>query len=445
MRERKIAIPFGLRLRTVLLVPVVVACLLPIMYKWFKIRETVARRNHLDACISMVESVGAELSYGGSRKSTPLVRNFEWLFGYKTLKPRSIQNLPAKYMIENSAAFMEMASELVEIEVVGVIRDRASLRMVPKSVRLADLSISQDLLTELNRLQELELLRLEVTPPLNSPMAPVPHENLGSLHMSKKLAILTLTGPGVTDDVVELFRDVPNLYSLSIDSDNFLGAGLACWKQTSGIQYLRLRGSFDDDSIMRFSPFPSLEGVDIISDSVRGDGLKWLSTCKSLTSVRMSGDMFDDTAIKQLRWLLDLEEIFVYKTKISGLDFGSLTGLERLRTIDIRQSPIDQRGLRAMAGLGRLERLYLENTNIDVDDILYFKGFSSLRHLEIEGLPVRDNDLAVLNCPPKLLSLELHGSEVSAEGVRLFNERYPDVQLRIPELFREQMKQLRGY
>jgi formylglycine-generating enzyme required for sulfatase activity len=172
----------------------------------------------------------------------------------------------------------------------------------------------------------------------------------------------------LTDDVVQHFAGLTNLYSLHLNCEKLTDDGLRQLRNLTKLRDLDIQGTLSNGEILA-----ELKGTPLESLSVRR--------------------MTDETA-EQL------------------INFPALTSLT------IYDSPMTERGFAAITGLRRLRMLRLRDcANIAPSAFAALANMHSLRTLDVLNTPVGDETLALLT-NLELTSLELNSENVTDIGMQ---------------------------
>jgi Leucine-rich repeat (LRR) protein len=173
-----------------------------------------------------------------------------------------------------------------------------------------------------------------------------------------------------------------------------------------------------------------------------------------VTSLDLTGTKVSDQNLSQLQAFTELQSLILTDTKISNDGLKHVAGLASLQTLELYRTSISDAGLKHLAGLSGLAQLYLKGTEITDDGLEHvgrltnltllslsntkitdegLKHLRALTHLEsllIEETAITDEGLfPQLKELTKLQLIRLHGTQVSAAGIRSLKESLPRVRI----------------
>ncbi|HEX4145096.1 MAG TPA: M56 family metallopeptidase [Pirellulales bacterium] len=254
-------------------------------------------------------------------------------------------------------------------------------------------------LPHIGRLTGLLVLCLDSTP--------ITDAGTGHLAGLKKLRFIDLDafgvnrkGFGVGDETLKILGGLPDLEAIRLRDTKVTGTGLAALAPLKSLAQLGLAGTkIGDASLVHLKQLPSLLWLDLgVYDEgaeITDEGLKTVGELTNLTNLDLSGNKLSDAGLIHLQ------------------------KLSRLEGLSLDNTGITEQGLKNLEPLQSLQRLRLY-TGHNVTDVgaAYLAKLKSLRRLN-ENLKVTDAGLALLATLPKLETLDLIDSKLTAEGTRL--------------------------
>ncbi len=121
-----------------------------------------------------------------------------------------------------------------------------------------------------------------------------------------------------------------------------------------------------------------------------------------------------DSGLDQISGLTQLEELRLSQSKVKGL---GLKHFVNLRSLDLRYSAVNDKGMESLKFLTKLERLILRDNNISDKGIANIAGLTNLRELDLYGLPLTDNGVQQLAGLKDLRNLNLLGAQLTDSSV----------------------------
>ena len=112
------------------------------------------------------------------------------------------------------------------------------------------------------------------------------------------------------------------------------------------------------------------------------------------------------------------DDRFVRGYGIVDADLPRLTGLRRLRLLDLRYNPVGDAGLEHVAAFKELERLNLDATNVTSAGMAHLAGLTRLRWFTLADCGIDDAALEHLKDLASLEFLDLSNTKVTDAGMR---------------------------
>ena len=153
-----------------------------------------------------------------------------------------------------------------------------------------------------------------------------------------------------------------------------------------------------DDGLTALGELPRLTALDLWSESFNGAGLAALSACPDLWSLRLS------------------------KCSVTVDGLASLKELSSLMVLNLSETEVDSTIGETLNHLPSLTTLDLSKTKVDDELAASLTGHPGLASLNVRyNTAVTDKTLETLadNPPPHLRNLQLNGTQVTDEGIKL--------------------------
>ena len=185
-------------------------------------------------------------------------------------------------------------------------------------------------------------------------------------------------------------------------------AGLAA-ADLSRVRRLDLRGSnVTDAGLAHLSGLTQLESLDLSYTHVTDAGLAHLNGLVNLRELRLGGharnvgDKITDAGILHLKDMNRLDSLSIGGTKATNDSMAVVTGLPRLRHLDMAYTSLRWKGVAEMAKLPRLEHLNLtgvwqpNDRSAITSSLAQLHGLKQLDYLNLYDTPVTDEDVEAL-------------------------------------------------
>ncbi len=248
-----------------------------------------------------------------------------------------------------------------------------------------------------------------------------------------ELRSLTLEGLRCTSAVFEHFAEMTKLERLKmgeflVNFHPLSGDGLKHFEKLTALESLDLNGHrFNDDDIAHLPALPALETLELRSNPIRGATLHRLEL-PSLTELNLNGCRVKDlSAMKQFPKLRRLEMI---KARARDDDLAGLVPLKNLQFLDIRSTPISDRGAVHLSKITSLTELHMSETSIHEDGFALLCKLPKLRELEVSDSPLNDKVFEHLAKAPQIKSVTLYKTRITREAAKAFKAAHPNVDLR---------------
>ena len=263
--------------------------------------------------------------------------------------------------------------------------------------------------------------------------------DVGLKHLSRlvDLTWLDLSQSGVTGLGFKDLAPLKKLTTLCLDKTQMTDANLRQLRELGLLHAVvlerTLRYSETND---RFRPKSAAEvrSFDLSgSFNVTDAGLKEIASFKKLIALNLSHTEIGDTGLRELADFADLESLDLTGTSVSDIGIKHLTVLKNLTHLRVAGTRVTEAGIKELAVLTKLSSLGLDRRQKS-DAALQTLRQCKLLHLlspqpsksdeEVTELDLCDADitdagLAELIGLQNLVSLNLRGTKVTSEGLRL--------------------------
>ncbi|HKB03612.1 MAG TPA: hypothetical protein VKD90_15420 [Gemmataceae bacterium] len=213
---------------------------------------------------------------------------------------------------------------------------------------------------------------------------------------------LIVSGTAVTDDDLADVNDVAGLYSVAVShAPRITARGLAHVTEARSVRALSLAGpDVTDELVTTLKPMSRLELLSLADHALSDPGLSFLAGCPGLNSISLAGS-------KRLPGV----------PRIKGDGFVHLARLTGLRSVTIRDEPMEDVGLEHLGAIRSIRELRLDGVRITDAGLRALDGLTALERLDLTRVPVRGDGLAALASLPSLRVLNLSRSNVTDYGL----------------------------
>lgn len=255
----------------------------------------------------------------------------------------------------------------------------------------------------------------------------VTDSDLRKLTEYPKLARLDLSLTRITDQGMQEIKSLPAVTDLNLRFAEYVAdEGIAVIKEWQKLERLNIHGTkISDTALEHISGIPTLEWLDVGSTQVTDVGLERLSTLPNLTALSIGGNELGDAGLQALRLLPGLTYLDLYGRQgtdsnvwtinmtdrgfeavltlkhLRELRFGCASigvGREGRRFATVRMMDVTARWLEQLkAATPKLERLKLQACDrVDDEAMKVLAGFPSLTTVDLKGTAVTDEGLKIL-------------------------------------------------
>ncbi len=138
----------------------------------------------------------------------------------------------------------------------------------------------------------------------------------------------------------------------------------------------------------------------------------------ALVTLDLGGPQLTDADLAVLAALPSLETVSLEGASVTDAGLVHLYGLPRLKSIDLRGTQVTGAGISLLPAYG-LEALHLTDTHVTGHDLREFPPLPNLKKLKLNRLDFGDESVADLALFPRVEHLELDGTRISDDGLRL--------------------------
>ncbi|MDA8746097.1 hypothetical protein N9N28_15845 [Rubripirellula amarantea] len=121
-----------------------------------------------------------------------------------------------------------------------------------------------------------------------------------------------------------------------------------------------------------------------VSENVNDDLLVHLRSLPGVKYLMLDGCQgITDQGLVHLKGMVDLEELILSQTKITGSGFDALRKLRNLKNLDLQSTPVVDSSLAKLVSHKQLEELWLTDTRITDEAVPYLTQLTELKQLDV--------------------------------------------------------------
>lgn len=187
-------------------------------------------------------------------------------------------------------------------------------------------------------------------------------------------------------------------------------------KRLPNLEWLNLeRTCVIDSDLSTLSALPKLEHITLGDTRITSAGIAHLAKLHHLTFLYLDGTQVNDDVGTHLAPLKSLMKLDLSRTKITGRGLEKLTG--RGLWLILRDTALDDEGLRCLSQLSNLYRLDISLTRVTPTGLQQLKSLPHLSKLVMNGPRFVDQHLEAVADFPNLSNLSLLETGVTAAGI----------------------------
>jgi len=245
----------------------------------------------------------------------------------------------------------------------------------------------------------------------------------------------------VTDDFLQKLQGQDQLRRLELSGTAITSAGLVHLKELKHLERLNLcLTAVDDSGFEHLAGLMNMRRMTICASQITGSGFEHLGGMKHLESINLHSAPASDAglaAIGKLRSLKRLEIVHTHvtdaglthlagltnlqqlhihgpETTAAGLPF--LANLQELHELDIYDQAASNDTISQIAKLLKLRKLMLITGQFDDTGVKPLAGMTTLENLTLNSPHVTDASLETLSQFKRLRTLNIGGTNITAEG-----------------------------
>jgi imidazolonepropionase-like amidohydrolase len=149
---------------------------------------------------------------------------------------------------------------------------------------------------------------------------------------------------------------------------------------------------------------------------------------REVVKVDLNNAKITDDDLKHLEKFTELEWLDVRVTPIGDRGARHLRNLRKLKFLNISRTNLSDQGLASLSGLSELDTLLLGTTKVTDEGLKSIKRFSKLRKLSVFRTGVSDAGLVTIEKLPALEIFVFGQSKVSESGAKALKEKRPQIE-----------------
>lgn len=271
------------------------------------------------------------------------------------------------------------------------------------------------------------------------------------------IGIRFTVGLPVTAGIIDRIAEIPNIRGLSLYDAQPAPDLLPQIAKIKRLEQLDLGGvELTDDDMRTLAPLNHLRRLIARDATITNEGADRLARFAELRELRLNTNRLTAPGFRSLAKLSKLEVLSIRKADDAAIRY--LSGLERLRTLNLAGTKVTGRGIRnfpllthlslwasqadnvglaEVAALPRLRFLNVSETRITSKALQHLSGLRWLEDLFACETSIRDKDLVHLESLKRLRVVDLRKTRVTAARAAALQEKFPNATIaRVWESFR---------
>lgn len=358
-----------------------------------------------------------------SQNSQDSIRRITILGGI--VNQSGMSEIPSTFFLLSSEN-MFVPESVKKIRVSGILTNAHDLQRLPESVETLCLSMTPSAIPNFPRFQKVRDLEIQLISKAGMGRVNVHDAAQLRSNFTKGLRNLTLSGSGLSDEVVHQFRDCTILETLHVGGEGITGYGFAEWSELESLRYFYVAGRIDNEHLLHFPALPNAKSVTISSELHLSEGLKWLRNCPNTAVLTITGTRVDSDGLQEIGRLKELSSLILCRLK--SVDFSPLRGMGSLYSLELDQCETKNRDFSTWPSIS-VSNLSLRDTDIALASLA---RIPDLRSVDIDSL-LTYQDLIESGLPPSLRQFNADYVEVSNEQLEQLKGRFPKVKFRVPD------------
>ncbi len=389
-------------------------------------REVDAERlaQTLDGCHVTALSL-AGVSWAGTARLAALGRlQLDWLeLSSTTFEPGALALVTApRLVLEQSnlddAMLQSLPATVRELQLRSTAISDASvpwLRRLPslEALGLASTRLTATGVAQLERptLQALDLAELPLT-----------DESLTVLERLERLERLSLESTPTTDEGLRHLRALTHLTSLNLSDTRVTDRGLAGLEGAQGLTELFLANTaVGAPTVARLGGLTSLRALDLSGTHLDANATEVLAHLTHLEHLALAKTPQTDESIARLRTLEALQTLDLERTDVSAQVLATVAHFTSLESLDLGRTWLVDAKLDGLPSSLRVLRL--ANSQTPIAALRSLRALSHLDLLDVSGLDFHDDDARFLAAHARALSLlKANYTPLGDEGVKALAE-----------------------
>lgn len=349
-----------------------------------------------------------------------------------------LRNLPIEHLdlrsVDMNESGIQAVAQLKTVEVLAADGDDALAAQLSQLRNLEILSFFRSK-RPTKRLTDAGLKHIVGMPSLKHLLFDSPYVSdtaMGFVGRNAGLETLEVIAERITDDgIAALARSAVagRLSELAVESPGLTDAALRHVAHMH-LRTLELRRSpITDAGLRHLRECQSLRFLSFVQTRLTGVGFKELEGLEGLRAVKLSGGPISDVGLAAIGRLKGLRALTLQDVPVSGKGFQDWLVVSKLEWLDLAGSRISDEGVAALAKCAGLRSLNLARTKITDRAVPSLAALRDLEQLDLSSTGITDEGIKYLQDIKQLREVYLFGTKVTDKGIEQLRSTLPAVRI----------------
>lgn len=246
----------------------------------------------------------------------------------------------------------------------------------------------------------------------------------------KQLTRVEITSSRMSDSGIPAFAEMHDLSRAAFRGTQLRGANLDTLAGLTKLRSLEVAGDrIVDATLIAVSKLEGLDGLSLQGGNYSYKAVGHLQSLTNLTGLTLKAHTVNDQVIAQVAGLKSLQRLSL-EGPIQGGTLSELAKLEKLESLTLVSSLLDEKDIGALSQLKSLERLSLKTQPLNNGTLDTLSTLTRLKSLDIQTAGgFNEAGLKHLDKLPDLRRVHLAGLKIELEAYLRYKKDHPNVDL----------------
>lgn len=216
----------------------------------------------------------------------------------------------------------------------------------------------------------------------------------------------------------------PDPKEIEVSVEALTQLGVTIEKDAAGLPHTAAGedASLTDEDLNLFLPLVDLQEIDLSGTEITGSGLTHMSGLVGLQRLYLDGAGLTDVGLAAIGKLNGLTGLSVSETEITDAGLAHLKNLKKLKVLNLGDTGITDKGLLEIAGLKGIETLTLSRTRITGTGFEQMQDFQDLITLNLDGCQLKAGTLQNFKDLKKIRIMRMYDATAPEEDIEVLEE-----------------------